>query len=183
MDINRGGYEEKTKLGKMAPETATISNPKTPNNTKTSNNTRRQLKAPENNSQWRWAENTSTRRRPKYGETRKIWGNLAKKWKKQQPDPAVEDEWRRYQIRGGGGRNGKNGREQERNNYSVRQWRMTGEESKLSGEKTRNGWENRMGNNNYTSWLWRMMSGDESTGTQPAMEEKTTDYGVEDSRL
>ena len=53
MDINRGGYEEKTKLGKMAPETATISNLKTPNNTKTSNNTRRQLKAPENNSQWR----------------------------------------------------------------------------------------------------------------------------------
>ena len=50
MDINRKGYEEKTELGKMPPETAIISHPKTPNNMKTSNNTRRQLKAPENNS-------------------------------------------------------------------------------------------------------------------------------------
>ena len=33
------GYEEKTKLEKMPPETATISHPKTPNNTKRSNNT------------------------------------------------------------------------------------------------------------------------------------------------
>ena len=37
-----------------------------------------------------------------------------------------------------------------------------------------------MGNNNYTSWLWRMMSGDESMRTQPTMEEKTIGYGGEE---
>ena len=42
----------------------------------------------------------------KYPEKAQVWkkeenmGKLGKKWRKQQPDPAVEDEWRRYQIRG-----------------------------------------------------------------------------------
>ena len=53
MDINRGGYGEKTELEKMPLEKTTISHPKTPNNMKTSNNTRKQLKTPKNNSRWR----------------------------------------------------------------------------------------------------------------------------------
>ena len=78
MDINRGGYGEKREVKKMPPETARISHPKTLNNTKTFNNTRRQLKTPENNNQWRWAENISTRRRAEYEEKRKIWENSTK---------------------------------------------------------------------------------------------------------
>ena len=108
MDINRGGYREKTELEKMPLEKTTISHPKTPNNTKTSNNTWRQLKAPENNSRWRWTENTSTWRRVEYGEERKIWGKSAK--------------------------NGEN-------NYPTRLWRMSGEDTKLGGEKGKRGRE------------------------------------------
>ena len=52
----------------------------------------------------------------KYPEKTRVWkreenmGKLGKKWRKQQPDPTVEDEWRRYQIKG---ENGKKMREQE----------------------------------------------------------------------
>ena len=106
------GYEEKTELEKMPLEMTTISH------SKTSNNTWRQLKAPENNSRWRWAENTSTQRRAKYGKERKISGNSAKEWENRNP---------------------------------TRLFRMSGEDTKLGGVKMGNGWENRMGNNNYTT--------------------------------
>ena len=71
MDIIKGDTK-KARTQKDVPETATISYPKTPNNTKTSNNTQRQLKAPENNSRWRYL------RRVEYGEERKISGNSVK---------------------------------------------------------------------------------------------------------
>ena len=60
-------------------------------------------------------------------------GKLNKRDREQLPDPAMEDEWRRYQIREE--RMEKNGRD----NYLVRLWRMTGEESKLGGGKMGNG--------------------------------------------
>ena len=110
MDINRGGYGEKTELEKMPLEKTTISHLKTPNNTKTSNNTRRQLKAPENNSRWRWTENTSTWRRAEYGEERKIWGNSAKKGENNYPTRLRTMSGEDTKL---GGEKGKRGREQE----------------------------------------------------------------------
>ena len=52
----------------------------------------------------------------KYLEKRKVWrreesmGKLGKRGRKQLPDPIVEDQWRRYQIRG---EKQERGREQE----------------------------------------------------------------------
>ena len=75
----------------------------------------------------------------KYPKKSRVWrrkenmGKLNKRDREQLPDPAMEDEWRRYQIREGGiGKMGEN-------NYPVRLWSMTGEESKLGGGKMGNG--------------------------------------------
>ena len=96
----------------LAPETARISHPKTPDNT------RRQLKTPKNNSWWRRAKNTGTWRRVEMHRSAKKHTHV---------EMSGGWVWRR-KI---GGKSGKWGK----NSYLARLWRMSGKKSKLRGKR------------------------------------------------